>query len=288
MGSKTKIAVDILRQLPQGNRFVDLFGGGFAMTHAAILTGRYYHFYYNEYNKLVVDLINEALDGKYNYAVFKPEFITREKFHELKDKSGYVACIWSFGNNPGEQYMFGKDVEPMKHAAHDFVVFNKWSKELEAIDPKLKNVVKSRNISKRRIEFCGYCRQIKKRFDLQQLEQLERLQQLEQLERLQQLERLERLEQTIVTNCGSYDDYEFQEGDVVYCDPPYEATAEYKGGFDTQAFYDWVYSRPYQVWFSSYKISDKRFKMVWAKRLRTSLGQGNQAVNFECLYTNKG
>ena len=30
MGSKTKIANNILRQLPAGERFIDLFGGGFA------------------------------------------------------------------------------------------------------------------------------------------------------------------------------------------------------------------------------------------------------------------
>ena len=41
MGSKDKIADDILSVLPGGKRFVDLFGGGFAMSHAALLSGKY-------------------------------------------------------------------------------------------------------------------------------------------------------------------------------------------------------------------------------------------------------
>ena len=274
MGSKTKICIDILKRLPKGKRFVDLFGGGFAMTHAAILTNRYNHFFYNDYNPLIVKLINEGLDGKYNYRIFKPEFITREKFERNKDEDGYIKYIWSFGNK-GRNYLFGKDVEPLKHSAHDFVVFGRWSEELEAISPKLRKAVKSRNIGKRRKEFSGWCRANRKRFDLEQLERLERLQQLEQLER------------TIVCNCGSYIDYERLDGDVVYCDPPYEGTADYGVSFNHKKFYDWVASRPYQVWFSSYKISDKRFRLVYAKRLTSSFGTGNSSKNFECLYTNK-
>lgn len=38
MGSKNGIAEDLIRQMPEGKRFVDLFAGGCAMTHAAILS----------------------------------------------------------------------------------------------------------------------------------------------------------------------------------------------------------------------------------------------------------
>lgn len=40
-GSKNKIAGQLLAQLPSGKRFVDLFGGGGAMSHCAILSGKY-------------------------------------------------------------------------------------------------------------------------------------------------------------------------------------------------------------------------------------------------------
>ena len=280
IGSKTKIAIDILKRLPSGNRFVDLFGGGFAMTHAAILTKRYDNFFYNDYNPLTVDLVKRAYNGEYNYKVFKPEFITREKFFENRFKDGYIKFCYSFGND-GLTYAYGKEAEHIKHAAHDFVVFGEWSDILNNIDPRLKQVVKSKSIKKRREEFSGYCRKILKRNDLEHLEHLERL------ERLQHLERLEHLERTICFNCGSYLDYEYQEGDIVYCDPPYEFTKKYDEPFNTKEFYNWAASRNYRLWFSSYKISDDRFRLVWAKRHTTSLGTWNNTKNFECLYTNK-
>lgn len=157
----------------------------------------------------------------------------------------------------------------MKHEAHDFVVFGRRTIHCREAERH----VTSKDIHQRRIQFCGYYRKIKKRFDLQQLEQLERL---------RQLERLERLEVT----CGSYTDYVWHEGDVVYCDPPYEGTAEYDKEFDHHAFYQWVATRPYQLWFSSYQ-GIKDFRLVWAKQLRSSLGAGNKSINFECLYTNR-
>lgn len=294
MGSKTKIAIDILRQLPSGKRFVDLFGGGFAMSHAAFLTGRYKDVLYNDFNPLIVNLVKGGLKGQYNYSLFQPKFVTREEFYEKKETDGYIKYIWSFGNS-GHEYMFSKEIEPLKHMAHDFVVFGRFNSGLDKIAPNIRQAVKSSNIHDRRMEFCGFVRRTAKRFDLQQLEQLERLQQkekweqLERLERLQQLEQLTRLEKrTIACSNISYLDYEHQEGDIVYLDPPYEGTAEYSGGFDHKKFYDWAATRDYQIWFSSYKnISDNRFKMVYAIRLKSSLGAGNKAVNFECLYTNR-
>ena len=294
MGSKTKIAVDILRQLPKGNRFVDLFGGGFAMSHAAFLSQRYQHVLYNDFNPLIVNLVKGGLKGQYNYGVFQPKFVTREEFYEKKETDGYIKYIWSFGNS-GHEYMFSKEIEPFKKMAHDFVVFGRWNNGLDQIAPNVKQAVTSSNIHDRRIEFCGFVRRTAKRFDLQQLEQLERLQQgekkeqLERLERLQQLEQLTRLEKRTIDCINiSYAEYENQDGDIVYLDPPYEGTAEYSGGFDHKAFYDWAATRDYQIWFSSYKnISDNRFKMVYAIKLKSSLGAGNKAVNYECLYTNR-
>lgn len=277
-GSKVKIAAKILDQLPSGKRFVDLFGGGFAMSHAARLSNKYQEVLYNEYNPLLPPLIQKAMSGEYNYNRFKPEFITREKFEREKDKDGYIRYIWSFGNS-GKSYMFAKDLEPLKHEAHDFVVFGRRTEHFRVVEP----FVKSSDIHKRRKEFCGACEKLQKRFNLQQLQQLERLQQLEQLGRL---ERLQQLEHRITFSCGSYDDYEYKDGDIVYCDPPYEGTADYGGEFDSKAFYSWVKTRPFQVWFSSYQ-GVKGFRLVWAKQIRSSLGAGNSSVNFECLYTNK-
>jgi len=41
-------------------------------------------------NPLVVQLVKDALAGKYDEGVFKPEFISRERFFAEKDTCGYV------------------------------------------------------------------------------------------------------------------------------------------------------------------------------------------------------
>lgn len=279
MGSKTKIANNILRQLPAGERFIDLFGGGFAMSHAALLSGKYKKVVYSDYNPLIVDLVERALNGDFNYKRFRPEFVTREMFNEFKDKDSYIKYIWSFGNN-GNGYLFSKQIEHLKHIAHDFVVFGKYDPELEKICKGATKAVNSSNISTRRKQFCGYCKKNKNRFDLEQLERLERLQQLERLGWLGQIN----------VFCRSYQDYDFQKGDVVYCDPPYEGTAEYDSPFNFKLFYEWAASRDYQIFFSNYNnISDERFKLIWAKKHSSSFSAtNNNTIKYECLYTNKG
>lgn len=272
MGSKTKIALDILKQLPKGERFVDLFGGGFAMSHAALLTNKYEKILYNDINPLITNLVKRAINGEFNYKVFKPKWISREEFKLNRDKDGYIKYCWSFGNN-GKGYLFRKEIESFKRAIHNLVVFNEHNNLL----PKdIYKYITSTNIHDRRLQVKNYFKFYKKRVEAQQLEQLERLQQLE------------RLNKTIEISNISYDKYEYQDRDIVYLDPPYENTEDYGGKFNSQKFYDWCYSRPYQVWFSSYKISDKRFKLVFAKELRSTLSSiNNNCINFECLYTNK-
>lgn len=40
-GSKNKLAEDIIALLPKGKRLVDLFAGGCAITHCALLSGKW-------------------------------------------------------------------------------------------------------------------------------------------------------------------------------------------------------------------------------------------------------
>jgi site-specific DNA-adenine methylase len=41
MGNKSKIADILMDILPSGKRFIDLFGGGGAISHAAVLKGKW-------------------------------------------------------------------------------------------------------------------------------------------------------------------------------------------------------------------------------------------------------
>ena len=169
MGSKDKIADDILSVLPRGKRFVDLFGGGFAMSHAALLSGKYEQVFYNEINPLLPKLIKDTLAGKY---ANERRWISREDFSRLKDVDGYVRCIWSFGNQ-GDAYLFGKDKEHIKKLGHDFVCFGKdipGVPNIAETDMRVRRLYLKRYIKKNTGE----------RYELQELERLQQLEQLQQ------------------------------------------------------------------------------------------------------------
>lgn len=180
-GSKNRIAEDIINRLPSGERFVDLFGGGFAMSHCALLSGKYESVLYNDIEPLIVDLIRRAINGEFNYDRFTPKFISREEFFANKDKDGYIKYIWSFSNN-GKDYIYGRKIEPIQKQMHNLIVFNKQS--------DLGITLKSKTIEERRLELMEWLRKYKKRLDLHNLEGLKRMQALGRLDRLLCLERL--------------------------------------------------------------------------------------------------
>ena len=293
-GSKEKIAIDIISQLPAGNRFVDLFGGGFAMSHCALISKKYQEVLYNDINPLLPSLIKKAINGDYSYKVFKPKFISRDEFNANKNKDGYIKYIWSFGNN-GRSYMYGRDIEDIKRKAHDFVVFGKLDKELLSLLPELRQKVKSMDIERRRLEFVRYASK-KKGVKIQNLEVLKGLQALERLECLNRIGDLENLKSLNnlkkLNNLGfanmDYRQYEYQKGDIVYCDIPYEKTDDYGIKFDHKAFYDWAESRTYPVYFSSYPLYNDRFELIWAKEHHSILcATDNNVISYECLYWNR-
>lgn len=69
----------------------------------------------------------------------------------------------------------------------------------------------------------------------------------------------------------NYANYEHQEGDVVYCDPPY-ANTDARGcngkGFDTDAFWKWVRTRDFPIYVSEY-IAPDDFVSIWSKKRHT-------------------
>jgi hypothetical protein len=257
MGSKSKIADKIIHILPSGNRLVDLFGGGGAISHCAKLSGKWDTVLYNELNPLVCEVLQDAMDGKYSYDVYKPEWVSREEFMAKRDTCGYIKYIWSFGNN-GRSYLFGKDIEEYKRMFHQMVVFGDYTdniySDLHIPDELI-------NIKERRLWLQKWVRdKLGSRVaQLQQLERLEQLQQLQQLERLERLQQLQQLERLEVSN-KSYLDVELHDGDVVYCDIPYDTIhadkRQYGCEFNHAEFWQWVRDCPHCVIVSEYSAPD--------------------------------
>jgi len=93
-GSKSKVAIPIVSQLPGGKRFVDLFCGGGAVTHAALLSGKYESVLMNDNNPIGQQLFLDGIDGKcadYNKTIGREEFKDIARTPE--------SLLWSYASN---------------------------------------------------------------------------------------------------------------------------------------------------------------------------------------------
>lgn len=124
--------------------------GGGAITHCAVLSGKYKYVHYNEINPLVVKGFEMAINGEFNN---ETRWISREEFYRLKDTDPYVAICFSFGNNLVD-YLYGKDVEPIKKALHYARVLNNQS----LLDIELQRVESYERLKRlQSLESLNYC-----------------------------------------------------------------------------------------------------------------------------------
>lgn len=266
MGSKNSIAKEIVDLFPPAECFVDLFCGGCAITHAAMLSGKYKRFIINDSNAQVVQLFVDAVNGKFRD---EKRWISREDFFRLKDSDAYIKYVWSFGNG-GDGYMYGRKIEAWKKALHYARVLGDFS--LLKRDFGIVTDDASRQSIRLNAEKWGLIDKLK--CSLQSLESLERL---ERLKRLQSLGGLQ-------TFSGDYQAVKIPENSVVYCDPPYNNCSAfvdkstYCKGFDFSRFFDWVRKVDFPVFVSEYAMPED-FVAVWQKTKICTFSARNNAKN---------
>ena len=101
MGSKNRIAKNLIKQLPRRENFYDLFCGGGAMAHRAALSGKYKHIYCNDLTG-AVEYVERARRGEYDN---RRQWVDREYFNKNKNNDIFLCFVWSFGNN-GQRYIY--------------------------------------------------------------------------------------------------------------------------------------------------------------------------------------
>lgn len=229
--SKNRVARGIARFLPGGETFVDLFAGGCAVTHAAMLSGKWERFIANDIGGWT-EVFRDVCEGKYSGYDKVP---TREEFFAEKESDPIMKLVYSFGND-GDSYLWGKELEPIKRAASRMLLLPTLHERYAAYHEFIRLLEARSGI--------GY-----KESELQNLGRLERLQNLESLERLQSLESLERLQ----TFTEDYRNVVIPQGAVVYADPPYRGCTDCYGiEFDFDEFDEWVNSVDFPVYISEY------------------------------------
>lgn len=242
-GSKNKLAERIIDLFPKKENLYDLFCGGGAITHCALLGNKFKKVYMNDINPMCTQLFIDSAKGKYKN---EKRWISRDDFYKLKDTDPYIAFCWSFGNN-GRDYLYAQDLEPYKKAWHYALYFSDYAEAKKLLNEKIEEIEIEKDFYKKYLLSEKY---IKHNPRLQSLERLERL---KRLERLGSLERLE-------TSCKSYNEIEIKSNSIIYCDIPYFNTNSYGkkniNTFDYESFYVWCKKQTELLFVSSYEMPD--------------------------------
>lgn len=259
-GSKNAIAEWVVQQLPSADTLVDLFCGGGAITHCAMLSGKWNNFIMNDIDVKLPVLFKDCINGKYTVENHR-EWIDRETFFKLKDTDAYVALVWSFGNN-GTDYIYGADIEPFKMDFHRAVYSNDTSL-LEPYGYKIKPSDKQ-DVYERYLEF-------NKQIVAGNIESLQSLQSLQRLQ----------------SYGMDYREVSIPVRAVIYCDIPYNNTKCGKyGGFDHSDFYKWAEQQE-NIYISEYQMPKQFIPIAKRKKQVRSAANCNSQVATEYLFTNR-
>lgn len=299
MGSKTKLAERIIDLMPRAEHLYDLFAGGCAIAHCALIKGKYGHVHINDINPMMPQAFVKALNGGFDD---EDRWISREDFFRLKDTDPYAALCFSFGSNM-RGYIYGKDKEEYKKALHYAIYFNSFDLSDKIIGVDLRPIQSCRTrqerylMAKRLIRtprqdaYIGNtpppptrkpreaqksagCKtasdthgsQFKKRTDLENLERHDRMLSDWRVpnattECLPPHISLD----TLTWSATDYQDVPIPENSVIYCDIPYKGTSGYAGkgrDFDHERFYQWALRQTQPIFISSYDMPKEDFKVI--------------------------
>ena len=284
MGSKSGIAEKIIDILPKAPVLYDLFGGGGAISHCAALSRKWRKIVYNDINYVIVAGFKNSVHGGFDN---ERRWISRNDFFRLKDSDPYVNLCFSFGNK-GNSYAYAPEVEKYKKALHYAVAFDDFSKITKLLGFNIAPFLTGINdINERRL--------IARKTIKDNLNLIRHSFKKNETERLFRLQHFERLEQ-IKHIGGDYLNIDFYHTDyklislrdqgIIYCDIPYENTAQYAGAgkFDHKIFYEWCNYQSLPIYVSSYEITNPHFKCIASIKKRNTLNNKVNTLVHERVY----
>ena len=301
-GSKSKLADRIVSLFPRATHLYDLFCGGSAISHCALLKNKYQHIHINDINPMMPQAFIKALQGGFDN---EDRWISREDFFRLKDTDPYVAICFSFGNDL-KTYCYGKEVEPLKKALHYAIFFDSYELSDALIGVDLRPIRKcatrqEKYLLAKRLIKAAYSNNntppnarklaktqthtdykvtrgrqehrrllFKKKLDTAQRNGFQYGLQRVELENQERLLRLTSISNpskvcSLTWSIGDYQDVQIEDNSVIICDIPYIGTNEYVNGgdnFDHERFYEWCLKQKEPLYICSYEMPEKDFKVV--------------------------
>lgn len=291
MGSKSRIADKILDLIPPGEVFVDLFAGGCAVTHAAILRKQYRRYIVNDITDYP-DLFLRACRGEIKME--QARWISREEFHAQKESDPLIRHLWSFGNR-GYTYCYCRAIEPYMRAAFALLTAQDFTARRLAFSATIRALFRYM-----REESGGTLTLAQKHFNGGKTvegftygaegvkQNIERLLRVSVLERTARAVSLAGLTAPEVFRLD-YRAVSIPPGAIIYADPPYAGCEEYEGakGFDSAAFFAWARACPHPVFFSEY-AAPQDFALIASFEVQKTLCDCRKEVYAtERLYANQ-
>lgn len=186
-GSKSRIAEWVVDVLPASHTLVDLFAGGCAVTHAALISGKWERVIANDRGS-APQVFLDACNGEFDQWALVCD---RDDFMALRDVDEAVALLYSFGNN-GRDYL--------------------WSEPNAAVKVPAEKMLAAPSERERRTWFKAFIKALMRDFGSD--DEINRQQGMERLERVQGLQGmvgLERVQGLTVTR-GDYRDVDVPGG----------------------------------------------------------------------------
>lgn len=232
-GSKNSIAEWVLDHLPAADTLVDLMAGGCAVSHAALMSGKYKHVIANDITDTAL-IFDAAMRGEMDgYATV----LTRDEFNQVKDTDTLAAMIYSFGNNRTD-YLYGRDTEPLKTAASRMIL--------------------AHSVYERRMAYRTFISELEQYMSSHgtgtQFDRISKLQGIGNVQRIQKLNNIRVPAGTTFTPLqGDYRNVDIPADAIVYVDPPYRGTdCKAYNGFDVDSFDEWLRTVPNLTIISEY------------------------------------
>lgn len=306
-GSKNKLAERIVELLPSADHLYDVFCGGGAVTHCALLSRKWKCVHFSDITDSVV-LLKDCFEGNVPDG---SEWISREEFFARKDNDPYVRLLWSFGNGQ-RQYLYSKEIEPYKKLVHEMIYaetpnerrlkFREVCKMIPFI-LSLNGGDDARDCTQSLTHGGVTLQNIRKLHDIQSSEAYDRMSALckgrdNEWYRIQTTERHKSLPQPFCAGgyemrIADYHDIEILPNSIIYADPPYYKTTGYggksnKSSFDHELFYEWALSQTQPIFISEYWMPDDFECIAEFERTSSFSATNNAKKEIERIYIPKG
>lgn len=264
IGSKNKFVRSICEHLPKRKRLVELFAGGGAVSDYALTKGIFSNVLLRDINSNILTLFKETVSGKEIDFHFTP----REEFYKSED---FVKRLcWSFAS---DQRTYFTSVERLKTYMPliDYVI----------------NCADFHNLDK-----SGDCLDRYQRWLDSGINPRPWLRPFDNQKRLIKMARRHQnklFNYSISYEVGEYSSYIPQDGDVVFCDPPYMGTDVSQYGLKkwTQEDYDnfckWAQKLDAPVFLTEWHAPCVNHRVVY-KKARQNLMGDNHSTKTEYLF----